>query len=141
MDRAGNPANGRARLLLQMALILFFSIYVAWAYLQTAAPPLSSPAGQSALATRVARILLTLLLMIMVYRGSVIAKWIAVVLYGAAVVVALPGALVSWLLLALLVNYAVFLLLLLFSADVRAFLEQQRARRKSTSHKIQQPPA
>jgi hypothetical protein len=141
MDRAGNPANGRVRLLLQMALILFFSIFVTWIYMQRAAPPLSSPAGQSALATRVARILLTLLLMIMVYRGSVIAKWIAVVLYGAAVVIVIPGALASWLLFALVVNYAVFLLILLFSADVRAFLEQQRAQRKSTFHEIQQPPA
>jgi hypothetical protein len=141
MYDGADPARGRTILLSLCIAVLAGSALIIGIYLALMPAALSSPKGQLALATRAVRFLLTLLLMLFVYHGSVVAKWISIVLFALGMLAAIPAALVApVLMLPLVLVYGAFAYCLLFSADVLEFLEQQRSRRRLTDQS-EQPPA
>ena len=92
--------------------------------------PFDSNAGRVAVAGRAIRFLLTFLLLLMVYRGSVIAKWICIALFGLSCLIFIPAVLESPSIAPLLFIYVSCAVALLISKDIGEFLEQQRARRR-----------
>jgi hypothetical protein len=142
MYEGADPARGRVLLLVFITATLAISALTIAMYLALNQPSLADPAGRAAIATRVGRFLLTVLLMSMVYRGSVIAKWISIVLFGVTTLFMIPLALLNPILFAYVVIYGAFACVLLFSIDVLEYLEQRRqSRRESKSDDASQPPA
>ncbi len=82
--------RGRWILLCFSLLVVAISGFVIVLYLSSISGQLSSPAGRAAVATRSIRFLLTILLLLGVFRGSDIARWIAIVLFGLAALMGLP---------------------------------------------------
>lgn len=129
MGDSTDIARGRAILLTLIVAQLGASALIIGLYLRSMPASLNSPAGQAAIATRAVRFLLTVLLMLAVYRGSTIAKWIAVALFGLALLIMIPGTIQVPIIAPLTILYAAFISALLVSRDVDAFLEDQRSGR------------
>ncbi|OAI51616.1 hypothetical protein AYO47_01390 [Planctomyces sp. SCGC AG-212-M04] len=129
MYDGADPARGRTLLLVLITAVVASSAVVIAIYLALVPDSLSSPKGQMALATRSVRFLLTILLILFVYRGSVVAKWITIVLFGVTALIAIPAAFLSPLVIPLILIYGTLACCLCFSVDVLEFLEQQRSRR------------
>ena len=137
MYDGADPARGRTRLkILTIAVVATSALTIAL-YLALMPAAMSSPKGQMAVATRAIRFLLTVLLMMLVYRGNVVAKWISIVLFGVAMLLLIPAILVAPIMAPMLVVYGAFTYCLLFSVDVLEFLEQQRSGRRSTDEPSQ----
>jgi len=89
--------------------------------------------GTDPLATQIVRFVLTSLLMWGLYRGSGVARWIAIVLFGLAGLLGLSSVLQNELVAGVVgVTIGIVLLtiagILLASKDVKAFREQQQKR-------------
>ena len=129
MGDTPDVARGRAILLTLIVALLGASALIIGIYLRSMPATLNSPAGQSAIATRAIRFLLTVVLMVALYRGSVIAKWIAVALFGLSLLIMIPATILAPMMAPLTLLYAAFVSVLLVSRDVDAFLEDQRSGR------------
>lgn len=133
--------RGRATLLTFFVLVLLISlgVLVSYAYMQRT----------DRVATQLVRVALTLALCAWVYGGSVVARWVAIVLLASGglftlALVFLAGGMVAWqglVLRALFAPavlpviaggacYVLMALVLLASPSVKSFLAQQRARRR-----------
>lgn len=129
MGDSPDIARGRAILLTLIVAQLGASALIIGIYLRSMPATWDSPAGQAAVATRVVRFLLTVVLMLALYRGSTIAKWIAVALFGVALLIMIPATILAPIMAPLTILYAAFIAALLVSRDVDAFLEDQRSGR------------
>ena len=90
MDPVPDPELGRRILLGTMTSVLASSALISVRYLANLPAAFSSSEWQIALATRAFRFLLAVLLMRMVYCGSKVAEWIAVILYGLGALMFIP---------------------------------------------------
>jgi hypothetical protein len=114
-----------------MFAVIAASAVVIGFYLAHMPAPLNSPEGQRAALVRAGRFLLTILLMLLVYRGQSVARWICIFLFGVSVIIGIPLAITTFG-RALLVFHGTLAYSLLFSADVLEFLERQRSGRPLT---------
>lgn len=109
--------NSMVKVLLMSALVIYFYV---------------SLHGLGTLPPRIVRFVLTLLLMIWLYRGSSVAKWLCIVLYGIAGIMMLVRMPLDNLWACLILGSMSFVFLemtyrLLCSRDVKGFLRFQRA--------------
>jgi uncharacterized protein (DUF2062 family) len=129
MSEISDPANGRRILLSLIVAVLIADALASSAHLATMLDPLDTFEGQVAVVKRVGRFLVTLLLMMMVYRGNGIAVVICILLFGLTALIAIPATIENPLMMPLLVLFCLFPGVLLLSNDVSDFLELQRSGR------------
>ena len=146
MDENSDAARGRRVLLTLIIVVLVVdagisTLWISTLWLSRMPHSFDSPRGQVELINRVGRFLVSLLLMLMVYRGSSIAVVIAIGLFGWAVLLMIPWFVEVPFVFPLLALYTAFPLTLMFSEDVGAFVEQQRTRRRSSPDLANQRPA
>lgn len=121
--------RGRRILLSYSALILLTSASIIFLYV--------SQRGQERLPAQVVRFLLTVGLCWWLYQGSILAKWIMVVLMSAGGVLALMALFANSILVVafsggMAVLYLTFVVVLLTSPNVAAFLAYQRNRDRTS---------
>jgi hypothetical protein len=141
MDENSDAARGRRVLLTLIIVVLVVDAGISTLWLSRMPHSFDSPRGQVELIKRGGRFLVTLLLMLLVYRGNSIAVVISIGLFSLAALMLIPSFLEVPFLFPLLALYTVFPLTLMFSEDVGAFLEQQRTRGRSSPDLANQPPA
>jgi hypothetical protein len=131
MYDGADPARGRILLLALITVLLATSALNIAIFLAFTPTSMTSQDRQIAIATRAGRFVLTVLLLSMVYRGSVIARWISITLLALGMLVFVPLALLQPILFVMVFIYGAFAYALLFSVDVLEYLGQ---RQRSSDH-------